>query len=279
MALINLDWDILLSNDGWYPDGSGNNLVKSAELHPAVLGMFNRVEIMKYTNGKLNNVQFYSQTSSLNSDLMQLVSYCATKWGNDKLGQGWVHEKDPIYLRLGRYSRMWNSVWIDQDLNKTLRLTLFLRNSESFGDLINDPLSNSSVSPQPIEDTSAGFNSSVHSQSSEPTEKCVVLNKPLTTLQIILCIILSLFIVPLGTIGVFIYGLLRYVDKSAKVRWLSNSVGTTMRKSTIPASPEVVAINKRNGKTAIIISLVCAAIVALSIITDPELTKSLTLLH
>lgn len=120
----------------------------------------------------------------------------------------------------------------------------------------------------------------------QPPADAFISNKPLSGGKITICIILSMFLFPVGNVGVFIYGLLRYVDKSAKLKWIvrtpqyvqdrryrSNTryVGSieTTESTTIPATPEVIAINRRNGIIAMTIAVAFAVLMALSIVLDP----------
>lgn len=272
MALINLDWDNILKKDGWTPDASGDELVKSMPITPMQLGMFDWAEI-KVTKSQVFTVTLYCDKYAPNKATMDFMAHCYYKWGNDSFARGLPCQDDVTHLKNGTFIRSWDNVVMYQTkrpgkFGLTVAINLIFSDADDMGDIINAPFFKHEVAANSTPEQNAP---------SQSAGKCVVLNKPLTTLQIILCIALSLFLAPLGTIGVFVYGLLRYVDKSAKVRWVSNQSGTAMRESTIPASPEVIAINKRNGKTAIIISLACAVIAVLSIVTDPELAKSLTI--
>lgn len=111
----------------------------------------------------------------------------------------------------------------------------------------------------------------------------VIRNKPLSTGKIVLFVFISFCLFPVGSIGVAIYGLLSYLDKNAKLEWDEvvpqyvqdrryktnrRYIGNAVVKHTtkIPASPEVIAINKKNGITALTIGLGCALLIGLSLI-------------
>lgn len=271
MALINLDWDSILNKEGWVPDETGEELVKSMAISPQQLGMFNWMEI-KMTKNRVFALDLHCNKYAPNKDTMDFMAHCYHKWGNDSFGRGVPCEADVINLKNGRFIRSWDGVMLYQtkrpeNSSLTIALHLVFSDDDDMADVINAPFFQHEQNFNAVSDSP---------RPPKQAQQCIVLNKPLTALQIILCVFLSLFVAPIGTIGVFIYGLLRYVDKSAKVKWVISTNIRDNRKSTIPASPEVIAINKRNGKIAIIISLVCAAIFALTILTNPTLMKTLS---
>lgn len=111
----------------------------------------------------------------------------------------------------------------------------------------------------------------------------VITNKPLSTRRIILFLFLSLFIFPIGSIGVAIYGLLRYQDTNANMEWSEivpqytqdrryktnrRYVGNAIVKHRVKvsATPEVIAINKKNGLIALAIGLGCALLIGISLL-------------
>lgn len=111
-----------------------------------------------------------------------------------------------------------------------------------------------------------------------------ILNKPLSGGKIVLLTILSLFAFPIGPIGVFVYGVIKYFDKTEKLEWIESKpqyvqdrryktnrryIGDAVirHKQTVLASPDILALNKKNGLTAMIIGTVCALLVGLLIIT------------
>lgn len=111
----------------------------------------------------------------------------------------------------------------------------------------------------------------------------VITNKPLSTGKIILFVILSLFLFPIGSIGVAIFGLVKYLDKNAKMEWAETVPQYTQdrryktnqryigdavvkHKITVAASPEVIAINKKNGITALAIGIGCGLLIGASLL-------------
>lgn len=105
--------------------------------------------------------------------------------------------------------------------------------------------------------------------------------KQLSTGKIILFVILSLFLFPLGTIGVFIYGVVKMIDKMDTIEWVeevpqfvqdrryktgSRYAGNALvkHKQKVMATPEVAAINKRNGIIAISIALIFGLLIGVS---------------
>lgn len=114
-------------------------------------------------------------------------------------------------------------------------------------------------------------------------EGAVIKNKPLSTGKIVLFVFLSFCLFPVGSIGVAIYGLVSYFDKNAKLEWdevvpqyaQDRRYRTNRRyigdavvkhKTKVPASPEVIAINKKNGVTALAIGLGCALLIGISLL-------------
>lgn len=114
-------------------------------------------------------------------------------------------------------------------------------------------------------------------------EGAIIKNKPLSTGKIVLFVFLSFCLFPVGSIGVAIYGLINYFDKNAKLEWDEvvpqyaqdrryktnrRYIGDAVVKHTtkVPASPEVVAINKKNGIKALSIGLGCALLIGISLL-------------
>lgn len=107
--------------------------------------------------------------------------------------------------------------------------------------------------------------------------------KQLTTGKIILFVALSLFLFPLGTIGVLIYGIVKIMDKMDTIEWVeevpqfvqdrryktgSRFAGNALvkHKQKVMATPEVAAINKRNGIIAISIAIIFALLIGVPLL-------------
>lgn len=117
----------------------------------------------------------------------------------------------------------------------------------------------------------------------EVGDGAVITNKPLSSGKIVLFLLISLLIFPIGTIGVIIYGLQKYFDKSANMEWSevvpqyaqdrryktkSRFIGNAIvkHKTKVSATPDVIAINKKNGLTALAIGLGCGLLIGISLL-------------
>ncbi len=117
-------------------------------------------------------------------------------------------------------------------------------------------------------------------------EDAISTTKPFTVGKMLFLGFLSFIFIPIGPIGVFIYGLLLMVDRSDKVIWYTTApsyvrdrrfrtgvryVGdaTSQHSAKVMASPEIVNIKKRNGKIAMILGAL-GIILLISIMLFPN---------
>lgn len=110
----------------------------------------------------------------------------------------------------------------------------------------------------------------------------VFLTKPFSGMKIFFLTLLS-FLYPIGTLVVFIYGLVKFNDTMTKVEWYTveaqykrdlrykegrRYLGTAkvMHSAKVTAPDNIRAINMRNGKLAMIIAAIIGILIGISIV-------------
>lgn len=312
MSFINLNLDELL-NGGTFSvgtlEGVGPVSQKRVSLDPPQMSMFTDVDVTKLPDGTVW-LDFLSLKYAPNKEVMDFMAYCYDRWGADKRGRGLPCDADVPALKSGKFGRTWENVRLIQikrpeHLSLTIALRIIIDN-EDMSNFINQLAKGfvrSAVNQVGRDGGRVVSNQIYHGQNyipiadvSQPTpppagnnpqqnipSSAYSTTKPLSAGKIILFVALSLFLFPIGTIGVFIYGIVKLCDYSDKIEWLETSpqyvqdrryksgvryVGdsTTKKSMNVTATPNVRAIHKRNGIIAIAIALFFGLAIGISLI-------------
>ena len=306
MQFFDFDFDDALNGGGYFPaklDIYQNGkefdvLIKSIDFPLPQMGMFHTLNIIKLPDGTLW-LDFLSSKYAPNTQLMQFMKYCTDEWGLDSKQQGYPTQKDTEFLRRGYFGRYWSNVKITQckfdnqpSLTITLRIIIDNQDMSNFtkqlakgfirsavnqvgrdgGRVISNNLYNGE-NYIPISNTTGSIkhpSSGLAANQSTVPQESVSTTKHFTAGKMALLSFLSIFLMPLGPMGVILYGVFLLVDRSDKVEWYTTEpsytkdlryktgaryIGdiTQRHSAKVQASPEVMNIKKRNAKIAIII--------------------------
>lgn len=310
MAFFRFDLDEILNQKDWTPatiDGP-QCVQKRSQLNPIELDMFGRLDITKFPDGSIW-LDFFSEKYAPTKPAMDFMAYCTQLWGVDSKGRGNPSDKDVIDLRNGTFGRTWQNVKMVQiKLPECLSLSVALRI------IIDNPDMNSFISNlakgfvrsavnQVGRDGGRVISNNIYNgqnyvpidkpqQSSQPIRNeayaqipnnAIYANPTLSSGKYIFLVLLSLICFPLGTLGVFIYGLVRYNKTDMKVSWDEMhhqytvdrryksgqryaGIQTTTHSSTVPADEFALSEYKKSGKILMIISGIIGALISLSLL-------------
>ena len=284
-----------------YQDGREYDaLVKVVEFSSPQMGMFNTLNVNKLPDGTIW-LDFLSKKYAPNATLMQFMKYCTDKWGLDSKQQGYPTQNDTTLLREGRFGRYWQNVKIiqcklDNHISLTIILRIIIDNQEMSnftkqlakgfissavnqvgrdgGRVISNNIYNGGnyVPVAEVSDNDASTPPIAPTQSGIPQD-AISSTKHFTAGKMVWLSILSLFLMPLGSLFVLLYGVFMIMDRSDKVTWYTSEpnyvrdrryktgvryVGNISKQHTakVPASTDVMNIKKRNATIAIIIGAV-----------------------
>lgn len=215
MGFFNFNLENLLSGGDW---STTNIDGKSARLKQVLftqneLEMFDELDIIEFSNGSIW-LDFFSTEYSPTKPLMDLMAYCTALWGNDKHGKGNPTSEDIESLKKGTFRRIWENVQIIQIKRpKTNNLTIALRIIYN-GDMVEfvstletlDSLPNYKIEKKNIY-------TDFKTTANQSPKRRQLLNSAFSTTECIICVIIALFLFPLGTIGVLIYVILKYLKR------------------------------------------------------------------
>lgn len=246
MPFFTFDIEAAITNGEWQTaeiDGK-TALQRRIELLPIQMGLFNLLDVTKFPNGTIW-LDFLSSAYAPNKQLMDFMSYCASKWGADSLGRGVPSQADMEPLRHGTFGRTWQNVKIVQikrpemiSLSVAIRIIIDNQEMSNFaknlakgfvrsavnqvgrdgGRVISNKLYNNQ-NYMPIQNVNGTpqMGNPIDSFRDDTMPNAVVKNK-LGTGTIIL-IIIGLLAIPIGPIAVMIYGIARYLKNTTKIEW------------------------------------------------------------
>lgn len=258
MALLDIDIQKILTEDSWTPCTlDGEQVVhKYFPLSPMQLGMFNELNVTQLPDGTVW-LDFLSEKYAPAKPAMDFMAYCYHKWGLDSQGRGVPSNADVQALRNGTFGRTWTNVKMLQfkrpnHLSLTIALRIIIDNQD-LSDFIG--ILTQSTPEAPIANTnnvniSESIATTVNTEEAtdaDPNDTPNVI-VGFSIGKIILLCLLSLFLFPVGNIGVIIYGLTKYLQIPT------------------PYSTTIVASNKKKGITAISIALGWSALVGMAFI-------------
>lgn len=313
MSFFTFDIEDAITNGEWQTAeiDSKTALQRRIELKPMQMGMFSLLDVTKFIDGTIW-LDFHSSKYAPNKQLMDFMAYCASVWGTDSLGRGVPSNADMDPLRNGTFGRTWQNVKIVQikrpgemALSVTLRIIIDNQDMSNFaknlakgfirsavnqvgrdgGRVISNSLYDSknyvpfaNVTQQNIE----GESQPLLNTSGTP-ENYAVEEKPLSGNKIFCLIILAVLLYPLGTLGVFFYGLGKLFDKTMVISWTESKpvygsdnryksnlrfegFSTPRHTKKVYATPEVIAMHKQLGIVSMSIGAVFGIIITIAII-------------
>lgn len=300
MAFINIDIEKLLNEDGWIQItlDAGPAVQKRVSLSPPQMGMFNTLDITKFPDGTVW-LDFLSDKYAPSKEVMDFMAYCSDKWGNDSSGRGVPNKDDISALRDGTFGRTWENVKLAQikrpeHLSLTVILRIIIDNNdmsnfikslgEGFvrsavnqvgrdsGRVISNNVYNDQdyVQVTNVSEQSASTPPPITATPSGVPQDAISSTKYFSAGKLVWLSILSIFLMPLGSLFVLLYGVFMLTDRSDKVEWYTSEpnyvrdrryrsgvryVGKTTKHHTakVSASPEVMEIKKRNANLTMII--------------------------
>lgn len=288
MAFIDVDIEKLLNEDGWVNSilDQGPAIQKRVQLYPMQMRMFNVLDITKLPDGTIW-LDFLSEKYAPTKEAMDFIYYCTQLWGKDSAGRGAPCDADVKDLRNGTYCRTWDNVKMLQikrpgDISLTIALRIIIDNpdiNEFIRTLkerkscvnVNQEITNKTNVKGAKPESTPGQHHHTATQQTTLTPNGEIINKPFDAGKILLLVLISAILFPIGSIGVVIYGIVRFFDKTTKIKWYNASPrkggmragDATKRISTVAANPDVIAINKKNGIIAIVIGISIGLILGL----------------
>lgn len=272
------------------------------------LDMFGSLDITKLPDGSIW-LDFLSEKYAPSKDAMDFMAYCTQLWGPDSKGRGNPTKKDVSELRNGSFGRTWPNVKMVQikrpecpALSIALRIIIdnsdmskFITNlAKGFvrsvvnqvgrdgGRVISNNIYNGQnyVPVNPPQQPSPRMSSSAYAQIPANAETA---NPTISSGKYILLVFLSLLFFPIGTIGVFVYGLVRYNKTDTKVKWEEMhhqytvdrryksgqryvGIQTTTHSTSIPADEYALSEYKKSGKILMMLSGVIGVLITLSLL-------------
>lgn len=303
MPFFDFDFDKTVNEGDFVPtqiEGAPNQgmldvLVKQVEFAQPQMGMFDSLIVTKKNDDSVW-LEFLSKKYAPNKKLMDFMAYCTDKWGLDSEQQGYPSPNDTDRLERGYFRRIWPNIAIYQTkrdgcFSLTITLIIIINNPDMSNftkqlakgfirSAVNQVgrdggrvISNNIYNGQnyvPVADATAQTPPPVNPSQAGLPQGAQSTTKHFSAGKMVWLSILSIFIIPFGSIGVFLYGLFMLIDRTDKVTWESTErcyvsdrryktgsryVGDmTQKHSTkINASPEILEIKKRNAKIAMII--------------------------
>lgn len=291
MAFLKFDLAETLNQGDWTPASiEGQQCVqKRVHLEPIELDMFSTLDITKFPDGSVW-LDFLSEKYAPAKSTMDFMAYCTQLWGVDSKGRGNPSNQDVIDLRKGTFGRTWPKVKMVQ-IKRQEHLTL----SIALRIIIDNPDINSFISNlakgfvrsavnQVGRDGGRVISNKIYNgqnyvpvdtpqQSSQPMsngayaqipDNAAYANPALSSGKYILLVFLSLLFFPIGTFGVFVFGLVRYNKTDMKVTWEEMQhqyivrryksgqryagIQTTTHSTSIPANEYALSEYKKSGK-------------------------------
>lgn len=247
MTFFTFDIDEAINKGEWQSaEINGQNaLQRRIELKPIQMDMFNLLDVTKFPDGSIW-LDFLSSSYAPKNQLMDFMAYCASNWGPDSHGRGAPSTDDMEPLRHGTFGRSWRNVKIVQIkrpeaifLSVALRIVIDNQDMRNFAKNLTKGLVRSAVNQVgrdggrvisnllynnknyvPIQNVNSApqMEHPIDSVKNDTTPNAVVKNN-LSAGSIIL-IILGIFVVPIGTIAVLIFGIARYLKNTTKITWV-----------------------------------------------------------
>ncbi|MDE6037833.1 MAG: hypothetical protein K2G05_06185, partial [Duncaniella sp.] len=298
MAFLKFDLEKTLNQGDWTPVTIEEQqcVQKRVRLEPVELDMFSTLDITKFPDGSVW-LDFLSEKYAPTKSAMDFMAYCTQLWGVDSKGRGNPSNQDVIDLRNGTFGRTWPNVKIVQIkrpecpmLSVALRIIIDNPDMSSFISNLAKGFVRSAVN-QVGRDGGRVISNNIYNgqnyvpvdnpqQPSQPTRneayaqipKDAIYESPsFSSGKYIFLVLLSLLCFPLGTIGVFVYGLVRYNKTDTKVSWEEMhhqytvdrryksgqryvGIQTITHSSTVPADEFALSEYKKSGKMLMIIS-------------------------
>lgn len=305
MAFITLDIESIINSDGWRTItlDNGSALSKRIPLSPPQMEMFHTLNVTKLQDGTIW-LDFISSKYAPNKTVMDFIAYCTDLWGLDHNNKGYPDKSDIQPLKSGRYGRFWDNVSITQinvenniGLVIALRITIDNTDMSNFVKNLAKGFVRSAVNQVGRDGGRVISNNLYKGRNYVPVqnvntppplngayqnipESATINDKPFSALKYVLCGFLS-FIFPIGTIGVFIYGLTRFNNRMMTMTWTESrhhvvadrryKTGyrdggyiNVSRTAKVPADDMVIAEHKNSGKIIMIIAIIIGVILGIS---------------